>query len=176
MALAEKKRESGVIVIVFMGDGALGEGVVYESLNLAGLWQLPILFVVENNRVAQTTPIETHLAGSIANRFSAFGITTEEHETSDVCAIQTIAGGLIQKVHKVQTPQALILHTWRFGPHSKGDDPRPAEILAYMRKMHDPITLCADNLDPAACTQVAQQAAKEIESAYLQALNDPPAC
>lgn len=174
MALAEKKRESDAIVIVFMGDGTLGEGVVYEALNLVGLWRLPILFVVENNRLAQTTPIEAHLAGSIAKRFSAFGIPVEELETSDVCLIQTVAGDIIQKIHTEHMPRALVLHTWRFGPHSKGDDPRPVEILASMRQNYDPITICAQGLEPEACTQAAQQAADEIENAYLQALDDLP--
>ncbi len=74
MALAEKASGSGNIVAVFLGDGTLGEGVVYESLNIASLWSLPILFVVENNRYAQTTPISLAMAGSIPARFSAFGI------------------------------------------------------------------------------------------------------
>lgn len=175
IALAEKQRESGAIVIVFMGDGALGEGVVYESLNLAGLWQLPILFVLENNRLAQTTPIEAHLAGSITTRFSAFGIPVQEVETSDVLEIQKMAGDLIQKVHNECSPQALVLHTWRFGPHSKGDDLRPAEMLMRMRQNCDPIIISANYLETAACTQTAQRAEEEIAKAYAQALNDPPA-
>ena len=74
MALAEKHKGSGAVVIAFLGDGTLGEGVVYEALNMAALWEAPILYVVENNRIAQTTPVEQALAGSIPARFSAFGI------------------------------------------------------------------------------------------------------
>ena len=58
MALAEKFKRSGAVCVVFLGDGTLGEGVVYEALNLASLWGAPILYVVENNRIAQTTPAE----------------------------------------------------------------------------------------------------------------------
>ena len=74
MALAEKIRGSRALVVAFLGDGTLGEGVVYESLNLAALWELPVLYVVENNHIAQTTPIELALAGSLSGRFAAFGI------------------------------------------------------------------------------------------------------
>src|SRR3989337_2518710 len=74
IALAEKKKGSGAVSTVFLGDGTLGEGVSYESLNMASLWRLPVLFVVENNRYAQTTPIALNLAGEIAPRFRAFGI------------------------------------------------------------------------------------------------------
>ena len=68
IALAEKKKGTGAVSTVFLGDGTLGEGVTYESLNMASLWQLPVLFVVENNHYAQSTPVELELAGSIAAR------------------------------------------------------------------------------------------------------------
>ena len=66
MALAETRDRTARLVIAFLGDGTLGEGVVYESLNLAALWSLPVVCRVENNRYAQTTPIERHLAGDPA--------------------------------------------------------------------------------------------------------------
>src|SRR4030042_1657002 len=74
MALAERERGMHAIVIAFLGDGTLGEGVVYESLNMAALWKLPVVFVVENNHYAQTTPIEQHMAGSLTGRVAPFGI------------------------------------------------------------------------------------------------------
>jgi len=85
MALAERRRQR--LVIVFLGDGAFGEGAVFEALNLAALWRLPVFFVIENNRYAQTTPIHLHLAGSIPVRFEAFGIPVEEKDTTDVLEI-----------------------------------------------------------------------------------------
>ncbi len=69
MALAEKVRESGKITLVFIGDGTLGEGTLYESLNLAALWKIPILFVLEDNHYAQTTPVEKSVSGSMKGRF-----------------------------------------------------------------------------------------------------------
>jgi len=76
MALAEKLLGTGGLAVVFLGDGALGEGVVYESFNFASLWGAPILYVLENNHIAQTTPTRLALAGTIPARFAAFGIPT----------------------------------------------------------------------------------------------------
>ena len=78
MALAEKRKGSRAVTVAFLGDGTLGEGVVYEALNMAALWKAPILYVVENNRIAQTTPIEQAVAGSLPARFQAFGIPAHE--------------------------------------------------------------------------------------------------
>jgi TPP-dependent pyruvate/acetoin dehydrogenase alpha subunit len=75
-ALAEKLEGNGAIVAVFLGDGTLGEGVVYESMNLAALWQLPVLFVLEDNGYAQSTPRRLEHAGVLADRPRAFGIKT----------------------------------------------------------------------------------------------------
>ena len=84
IALAEKRKGTGAVSTVFLGDGTLGEGVTYESLNIASLWQLPVLFVVENNHYAQSTPVELELAGSIAARGAAFGVEVDELDTTDV--------------------------------------------------------------------------------------------
>src|SRR4030067_533323 len=78
MALAEKYKCSGKVAVAFLGDGTLGEGVVYEALNMASLWGAPILYVLENNHIAQTTPVDLAVAGQIAGRFSAFGIPVTE--------------------------------------------------------------------------------------------------
>jgi TPP-dependent pyruvate/acetoin dehydrogenase alpha subunit len=173
MAYAEKFKGSGSVVVVFLGDGTLGEGVVYESLNLAALWRLPLLFVLENNQIAQTTPIELALAGSIPARFAAFGIPAEELDSSDVQQIAPLAGSLLAEVRQAGTPRALILHTCRFGPHSKGDDTRPEAVLQEMRNRRDPLPIQAARLDPAERASIESQVAAEIEQAYQQALADP---
>ncbi|MBI3394624.1 MAG: thiamine pyrophosphate-dependent dehydrogenase E1 component subunit alpha, partial [Spirochaetia bacterium] len=84
MAFAEKIRGTGAISVCFLGDGTLGEGIVYESLNMASLWDIPILYVIENNGIAQSTPISLNLAGSMAARIRAFGIETAEIESNDI--------------------------------------------------------------------------------------------
>ena len=132
MAVAEKFKNSGNIVLCFIGDGTLGEGVLYESLNIASLWNAPILFLVENNRYAQTTPIDLGVSGTIAGRFSAFNIPVWEAETNDVAVIQEIAREVINQVRNAQKPACLVLHTYRFSAHSKGDDTRAPEELAKL--------------------------------------------
>lgn len=173
MALAEKHKGSQSVVIVFLGDGTLGEGVVYESLNMTSLWQLPILFVVENNHIAQTTPSRLALAGEIAARFTAFEIPTIERDTSDVMEIWDAAGELLEVVRSQSKPCALIIETVRFGPHSKGDDTRPADKLDRLRAERDPIAIHGARLDMSARMSIHKEVETEITQAYQQALNDP---
>lgn len=174
MALAEKARGSRAVVVAFLGDGTLGEGVVYEALNLAGLWQLPILYVLENNRIAQTTPIELAVAGEISDRFRAFGLPVDERDTSQVAEIAALAGQSLAKIRQSGRPRALVLHTARFGPHSKGDDTRPAEEVARLQAERDPLALQAGRLEAGARRAVEQAVRVEIEAAYRQALAADP--
>jgi TPP-dependent pyruvate/acetoin dehydrogenase alpha subunit len=173
MAMAEKIKKSGAIVVAFLGDGTLGEGIVYESLNMASLWSLPILFVLEDNRLAQTTPLEKHLAGDIASRFTAFGIKAEELDTSDVVLIQAAASAAIDSIRTGAGPGALVLHTCRFGPHSKGDDPRPKEEIEHLRKTRDPLALHAPRVPLEKLHRIEMEVAARVRAAYQQALNDP---
>ncbi len=185
MALAEKLRATGAATIVFLGDGTLGEGAVYEALNMAALWQVPILFVVEDNGIAQTTPVEKALAGSIAGRFAAFGIPTVELDSSNVLEIQATARQLLAGVRgdgldrRDQThpsgmgPRGLILHTCRFGPHSKGDDTRSPEQVAGLRRQRDPLELLDARLDEAERATIIEEVQAEIAAAFEQARLDP---
>jgi acetoin:2,6-dichlorophenolindophenol oxidoreductase subunit alpha len=173
MAFAEKLSESQAITIAFMGDGALGEGILYESLNLASLWAAPILFVLENNHIAQTTSLEDHLAGDIAARFTAFGIPTIELDSSDVVEILAQAGELFDAVRAAQAPRALILHTHRFGPHSKGDDPRSPELLEDLCRTRDPLLIHGVRLDPQSRGDIASQVDAEVLLAFQHAVQDP---
>ena len=84
LAFSEKFNKTENIVTVFIGDGTLGEGVLYETLNIVSKWELPLFIVLENNMYAQSTKIEITLAGSISDRFKAFGIETEEIETEEI--------------------------------------------------------------------------------------------
>lgn len=172
MAMAE--RGSGHVVMAFIGDGALGEGAVYESLNMSALWSLPLLVVLENNRYAQSTPIERNLAGTVQGRFEAFGIPVVQIDTTDVVRIHDVAGPLLDQVRKGGGPSALVIDTYRFGPHSKGDDTRdPAEIARFREK--DPLGLAASQLPPDTVRSIDQEAASEVEAAFAQAEADPPA-
>ncbi len=173
MALAERERGTRQVVLVFLGDGTLGQGVVYESLNLASLWKLPILFVLENNRYAQTTPVEKAVAGSMAGRFTAFGIPVWERETSDVVEVHDLAQEALAHVRAGQGPASLILHTYRFAAHSKGDDPRPVEEIAYIRRHFDPLTIHAPRLSEAERQQAEAEAQSIVDDAFARATLGP---
>lgn len=173
MALAEKYRHTGAVTIAFLGDGTLGEGVIYEALNMASLWKAPILYVLENNHIAQTTPIELAMAGSIAGRFSAFGIPTFQLGSSDVLEILPVARDLLARTRLEHSPMALILDTHRFGPHSKGDDTRDAELINQMRLKYDPIKIHACRLNEAEIKSIESGVDEEIKTAFDQASKDP---
>lgn len=175
MALAEKYKNPSnpPVTIVFLGDGTLGEGVIYEAFNMASLWSIPILFVLENNRIAQTTPIDLAVAGEISARFKAFGILTKELDTSDVLDILPIANSLITEVRTQVEPRALILNTCRFGPHSKGDDTRSKEEIDTIRQERDPINIHGMRLPVDIRQQIEQRIEREVSKAFEQASNDP---
>lgn len=128
VALHLKRTEPGRLACAYIGDGTFGEGSVYEALNLAALWRLPLLVVVENNGIAQSTPTSANLAGTIEGRAAAFGITHALVEGADVDAIRDRLVPLVAAVRE-GGPAVVEFVTHRLGPHSKGDDTRPAHAI-----------------------------------------------
>lgn len=173
MALAEKFKQTGAIAVAFLGDGTLGQGVVYEALNIASLWNVPILYVLENNRIAQTTESHLAIAGDICARFTAFGIASQHLSSSDVLEISAIAAKLLTQVRQDQHPAALIIDTFRFGPHSKGDDTRDPGVLQQMRLEHDPIKIHRNRLAASEIATIETTVDNEIKTAFELALEDP---
>jgi TPP-dependent pyruvate/acetoin dehydrogenase alpha subunit len=174
IGLAEKRKGTGAISTVFLGDGALGEGVTYESLNMASLWKLPVLFVVENNFYAQSTPVALQLAGSIPARGAAFGVEVAELDTTDVEEVHEAAGRAVARIRATGEPHFLVLHTYRFSPHSKGDDNRdPAEIEE--RRMRDPIGVAGARLDPGEREAIEARAEQRLAETVEAAEAAPPA-
>ena len=115
-------------VMCFMGDGALGPGIVYETLNISSLFNLPIIFVVEKNDVAQTSAIKDITAGSIEERFKSFNIKTEKIKSSDVFFLLKKTKKIIEFAKKNSKPMAVIIEAKRLCAHSKGDDYRNLKI------------------------------------------------
>ncbi len=173
MALAEKFKQTGSIAVAFLGDGTLGEGIIYEAFNMASLWQAPILYVLENNHIAQTTATELSLAGDISTRFAAFGIHSLQLESSDVTEIMPAARQLMAEVRQHSSPRALILDTCRFGPHSKGDDTRTTQVVDRMRAERDPIAIHGKRLPAEQRLEVETEVNQEVLRAFEQAYNDP---
>lgn len=175
MALAEKQKHSDAAVTVFIGDGTFGEGVIYEAFNMASLWQAPLLIVVENNHIAQTTPTQYALAGDIRQRFLAFGIPAMELDTSEVMEIASHSLHLMREVHEESSPRALILNTHRFGPHSKGDDTRSEDEIALLKEQRDPLKIMEQRLSFDSIFAIRAEVEGEVRAAFDQALADAPA-
>jgi 2-oxoisovalerate dehydrogenase E1 component len=173
MSLAEKRKDTDALTVCFLGDGTLGQGIVYESLNMASLWGAPILYVVENNQIAQTTPMEMVFRGDIPGRFISFGISPVELDSSDVLEIYQAAGDLLEDIRAKRIPRALILLTHRFGPHSKGDDTRDQSEVAAIMETRDPLAIHAKRLAPEASVIIETEINSEVESAFKSALDDP---
>jgi acetoin:2,6-dichlorophenolindophenol oxidoreductase subunit alpha len=161
IALAMKLSRSDGISVVFVGDGAFGEGVVYESLNMASLWELPLLVVVENNAWSQSTPLAVNFAGDMAKRFEAFGIPTARLESTDVVEIDAEAERQVGLARESRTPRAFIIDTYRLCHHSKSDDNRPADEIAAHWPF-EPLTVHGARLDTADRERIDSEVAEAL--------------
>jgi TPP-dependent pyruvate/acetoin dehydrogenase alpha subunit len=132
-ALHLKRAGQGTLAAVFIGDGTFGEGAVYEALNIAQLWQLPLLVIVENNHSAQSTPSTLNTAGTIAGRAAAFGMAYRNVTHVDINEIRIELSSLVRSVRGKPMPAVVEFDTIRMGPHSKGDDTRDDEAREGLR-------------------------------------------
>ena len=162
IALAEQLRGSDSLSVVFLGDGTLGEGVVYETLNLSVLWQLPLLIVLEDNGWSQSTPRQVNLAGRIAPRFEGFGVPVVEVDTTDVLEIDAAAEEAVTGCRTRRGPGALIVHTYRLCHHSKNDDNRPVEEVGA-RWAYDPLVIHGARLSPDDCAEIEGEVEQALE-------------
>lgn len=144
LALAKKIKNQQKISIVFIGDGTLGEGALYETLNLCSKWTLPIVFVLENNQYAQSTHQDEVLAGSICGRAQSFDIYTKSADTWNWEKLYNIAGRVIQYTREHSRPAFLQINTYRLKAHSKGDDNRDKEEINKYSDI-DPLHILLNN-------------------------------
>ena len=172
LAFAEKYNKTNKIVVVFIGDGTLGQGVVYETLNIASKWRLPLFVVIENNRYAQSTKIEYTLSGRIKDRVTAFDIGTSELSTFDVREIYENSKLIIEKIRKEKKPKCLILNTYRFVSHSKSDDGRSKEeIEKWLNK--DPLKLIEKEFELDQIEKEKNLVSNELDKIINKALESP---
>lgn len=164
-------RDEGAVTVVFIGDGTLGQGVLYECLNLAGLWKLPVLFVLEDNGIAQTTPSSLTLSGAVSARAGAFGLDYTYSDTTDANALYDVAKDLVSRTRRGGNPCFWHIRSVRLGPHSKGDDTRsPEQLEAYWQR--DPVR-CYERLTKGSqrleqqCKTIIQEALARAEASPL---------
>ncbi|HUZ75141.1 MAG TPA: pyruvate dehydrogenase (acetyl-transferring) E1 component subunit alpha [Stellaceae bacterium] len=177
IALAGKMRGERNITACFFGDGAAAEGVFHESLNLASLWQLPVLFICENNRYAMGTAIERAQSQTdLAKHAESYAIRAEAVDGMDVVAVEIAARRAAAFVREAGEPYFLENRTYRFRAHSMYDPElyrSKAEVEAWKKRdpipfleawMHNTGTLHADDLP-----RLEAEAAAEIDDAVAYA-------
>src|SRR5437763_1861346 len=120
-ALPAKMRGSDQVAVCFFGDGALGQGVLYEVMNMASLWKLPVIYVCENNLYGEYTPGSETIAGEIPARAKAFGIHAETVDGQDVQAVNATMRRLVERARRGEGPAFLECKTYRYYGHHVGD-------------------------------------------------------
>ncbi len=120
-AFSAKHLNKGAVAVCFFGEGALGQGVLYEVMNLAQLWKLPVIYVCENNLYNEYTHFSETTAGDILTRATAFGIRAEEVDGQDVRAVYAAANRVINRARAGEGPAFLLCNTYRYRGHHVGD-------------------------------------------------------
>jgi TPP-dependent pyruvate/acetoin dehydrogenase alpha subunit len=175
-AFAEKFKGSGGIAAVFFGDGAMGEGAIYESFNIASLWKLPVLFVLEDNGYAQSTPKHLEHAGDLSTRAASFAVPSTSICANDVLAVHQAARRIVGEIRSGGGPQFLALKTSRLASHSKGDDTRDADEIAALWAQ-DPLAQMRaglNRIDAERLDLVEHDITAAVEHAVAVAVEDKP--
>jgi pyruvate dehydrogenase E1 component alpha subunit len=142
LAFAHKYREDGGIAVCYLGDGAVNQGQVYEAFNMAELWSLPIVYVIENNRYGMGTSVQRAAAGQrLCDRGMAYGIPGHQVDGMDVVAVHEKAAELVEFVRGGNGPAILEAMTYRYRGHSMSDPAkyRTREEVDQIREERDPI-------------------------------------
>jgi len=150
IAFANKYRGNDHVCLTFFGEGAANQGQVYESFNMASLWKLPVVFIIENNHYAMGTAVEraTAQAEELYHRGLAFGIPGEQVDGMDVSAVKAAGMRALEHARSGQGPMILEALTYRYRGHSMSDPAkyRTREEVKDMRQHHDPIELVHQRL------------------------------
>ncbi len=120
-ALSAKRLGTDAVTVCFFGDGALGQGLLYETMNMAALWKLPVIYACENNLYGQYTHVSEMAAGDLLGRARAFGIEAHEVDGQDVLAVNALAQDLVARARRGKGPFFMTLNTYRYHGHHVGD-------------------------------------------------------
>ena len=148
-ALSARTRGTDQVAVCFFGEGALGQGLLYEAMNMAALWKLPVIYVCENNLYSEFGHYRDITAGSVRGRPEAFGIHNEEVDGQDVGMVSAVAGRLVERARAGEGPAFLACLTYRFHGHYTGDLNRlyrSREEEDYWKENRDPLKILGQRL------------------------------
>ena len=182
-AFSAKRRGTDQVAVCFFGDGALGQGLLYEVMNMASLWSLPVVYVCENNLYNEYTHYLEATAGDILARPRAFGIEAAEVDGQDVRAVYAAAAAFVERARGGGGPAFLLCHTYRYHGHHVGDVDRAyyrsKDEESLWRTERDPLArlgawLVEQGLsDDTALRSVQAEAAAVVDEGVRFALESP---
>jgi TPP-dependent pyruvate/acetoin dehydrogenase alpha subunit len=174
-AFSAKHLKNGRVAVCFFGEGALGQGLFYEELNLAQLWKLPVIYVCENNLYNEYTHYSETTAGDICARATAFGVKAETVDGQDVQTVYNAAKELIDRARAGEGPAFLLCNTYRYTGHHVGDINREyyrtKQEEQEWKNVRDPIRLHGERLireklaDAAALDALETEVREEMKAA-----------
>jgi len=182
-ALSAKLRGSDQVAVCFFGDGAVAQGVLYEVMNMAALWKLPVIYVCENNNYSEYTHRSETLAGEITDRAKAFGIHSETVNGQEVRQVQEAMARLVERARRGEGPAFLECKTYRYYGHHVGDINRTyyrsKEEEQEWRDNRDPLKLLEEALidqhlaDRAIFDRIRSEVKAEVEKGVQFAIQAP---
>jgi pyruvate dehydrogenase E1 component alpha subunit len=182
-AFASKRLGTGRVAICFFGEGALGQGLVYESMNMAQLWKLPVIYVCENNLYNEYTHHSESTAGSMKGRAEAFGLLTVEVNGQDIREVYETTNRVVERARNGEGPAFILCHTYRYLGHHVGDIAREyyrsKEEEQLWKTERDPLQILSGWLldqqmaDESIFEQIENSVNNEVQTAVTFALNAP---
>ncbi len=181
-AFSAKRLRNGRVAVCFFGDGALGQGLLYEVMNMAAIWKLPVVYVCENNLYNEYTPMQEVTAGDIATRGPAFGVPSNRVDGQDVLAVNLAAKAMIDRARAGEGPGFLVCDTYRYHGHHIGDINREyyrSKAEEQKWKERDPIKLFKEWMlsnsvaDQNTIAGIETEVQAEIEAAVKFAIDAP---
>jgi pyruvate dehydrogenase E1 component alpha subunit len=172
LAFAHKYNRDGGVSACFTGDGAMNQGQIYEAFNMAALWKLPVLYVIENNGYGMGTSVRRAAAGELHLRGIGYGIPGEQVDGMDVMKVREAAARALDYVRSGKGPAILEMMTYRYRGHSMSDPAkyRSKEEVQKMKEEHDPIERLKAHLVKA--HGVTEEALKRIDKDIRDEVSD----
>ena len=181
LAFANRYRGNDNVCLTYFGDGAANQGQVYESFNMAELWKLPVIYVIENNRYAMGTAIHrSHSNTDLSKRGLSFNIQGEQVDGMDIRAVKAAGDKAVKWCREGKGPYILEMLTYRYRGHSMSDPAkyRTREEVEKVRTEHDPIEqvrqrLIEKGLSEDALKKIDTEVRAKVNEAAEFATNDP---